>query len=368
MQNPLKRRRKLLFVWGGFAAVATLSSAALFTWWNTNAFGAEEFCDGMFASNDVRAALNSSGRVAEVSSQTVPEFSEFRCTVKRTSRFIGADDSEVTIRTATEPGAFPFTTAVWKNPSTMSYFKDGASGAVSDTRGWILLPKACWDRVGNIQGSRRIPPNPKKVAAVEATVRQGVVDRRGLARLLAHAAQKVAESAGCSTAGLKAPSDLSILRKPRTTDARNACGIQGFSLPNSSLVKGLAEPGREQLTGETPHTWACDMYLDGASKSQISFSISSDVNVIDGALRDSESFREVAGNKGLVGIDEAVLHCKDGDVYFSVRWNAAYNNVLLDLAKRKSHSYAEMHKSLFQGFLDSAADSRSCPRVTLPFK
>lgn len=366
MQNPLKRRRRLLFVLGGLTAVVTLAGAALFIRWNTNFLGAETLCGGIVTSDDVQSAINSSGRIAEVSSQTATASSEFRCTVKRTSRFIGTEDVEVTIRTATELGAFPFTTATWKNPSTMSYFKDGASGAVSDTRGWVMLPKACWDRVGSIQGSRRIPPGPKSVAAVEATVGQGAADRKGLARLLVHAAQKVGESAGCSRTELRAPSDLSTLSRPRTTDAQNACGIQGFSLPKNSLVKGLAEPGHEQLTGETPHTWACDMYLDGSSKSQISFSVSSDANVIDGALRDSDSFRDIDGNKGVARLDEAVLHCEDGDVYFSVRWNSKYDGVLLDLAGNKPHAYAEVRRSTFQSFLDSAAGPRSCPRVTLP--
>ncbi|MYV50639.1 hypothetical protein [Streptomyces sp. SID2888] len=366
MRNPLRRQRKPIFVFGGLAAVVALAGAALFAWWNTNVFGAEALCNGMVASEDVQSAHNSRGRMAEVNNQMAAASSEFRCTVKRTSRFIGTDDLEVVVRTATESRAFPFTTATWKNPSAMSYFKDGASGAVSDKRGWVILPKACWSQVGSIQGSRRIPPSPNAVAVVEAVVEQGSADREGLARLLVHAAQKVAAGAGCSATELKAPSDLSALSKPRRTDNQNACGLRGFSLPKNSLVKGLVEPGQEQLTDKLSHTWACDMYLNGTSGAQVSFSASSDANIVDGVLRDSDSFQNLGGNRGVARADEAVLHCDGGDVYFSARWNTEYDGVLLGLAEYKPDAYVEIQKTTFQKFLDSAADSRSCPHVTLP--
>ncbi|MEU3055022.1 hypothetical protein [Streptomyces griseus] len=91
-------------------------------------------------------------------------------------------------------GGVPFTTAVWKDPAARSYF---ARGAVSDTSGYIILPRSCWDKVGNIQGSRAITPGPDTVAIVEASVEGGSAHRRSLARLLTHTVQEVAEAAGC---------------------------------------------------------------------------------------------------------------------------------------------------------------------------
>ncbi|WP_432071604.1 hypothetical protein [Streptomyces wuyuanensis] len=197
MATPTRKKRSAIIAAGALVVIAALAS--LHCWWNTNVLGAEAFCDGRLNSGDVQEALDSPGRVSEMLVRVESGRPEFECSVERTSRFVGGEDQQLSLTTAGEHGAFPFTTAVWKNPAARSYFKNGVTGAVSEAGGYIVLPKACWDKVGDLQGNRVVRPGQEAVATVEATVKQGSADRTGLARLLTRTARKVAEEAGCST-------------------------------------------------------------------------------------------------------------------------------------------------------------------------
>lgn len=361
MNIRIRHKKTTLFTSTALLLVASLTS--LYCWWNTNVWGDDAVCEGTLSSGDVQATLDVPGRVSQVSSQTATGRSEFNCVVERASRFIGQDNLRMTLKTGTAEGAFPFTTAVWKDPAARSYF---ARGAVSDTSGYVILPRSCWDKVGNIQGSRTIAPGPDTVAIVEASVEGGSAHRRSLARLLTHTAQKVAKGAGCSVDELGDPATLFAPDVPRTAVPHNLCGLKGFSLPKEALVEGVAEPGHEQLN-ETPHTWACDVDLDGTDNARISFTATTDNTILDAALREEKEFKKLPGASGsAVGTNEAVLQCAEGKVYFAANWSTEYEGVLLDHTRHRQPSYSDVRRATFQNFLDAAAASRNCPQVAMP--
>ncbi|MGW1296245.1 hypothetical protein [Streptomyces sp. NPDC002533] len=340
------RNRKAVFLVSA-ALVSATTLASLHGWWNTNVWGAEAFCADMLTSGEVQAALVGRGRLSETYSRADAAHTE--CTVERTSRFPGTADARMTVKTGTAHGAFPFTTAVWKNPAERAYFADGA---VSDSHGYVVLPKACW------------PPAQETVATVEVTMEDGSADREGLARLLARVSQKVAAAAGCSDGDTGKFDGLSMPAAPRTTDPGRVCGLKGFSLPEKTVVDGVAEPGQEQLNEASPH-WACDLSLDGTSGSRLSFAATSDPTLISAALRDRGRFKAIPGGKGYADLTRAVLRCEKGDVFFAAKWNTDYSGVLLDQTRNSTPSYAEVRRTTFQDFLDVAAPARSCPKVAL---
>ncbi|MFD4020078.1 hypothetical protein [Streptomyces sindenensis] len=361
MKIRIRHKKTTLFTSIALLLVASLTS--LHCWWNTNAWGDDAVCEGILSSSDVQAALDVPGRVSQTSSQTATGRSEFNCVVERSSRFIGQGNLRMTMKTGTAEGAFPFTTAVWKDPAARSYF---AQGAVSDTDGYVILPKSCWDKVGNIQGSRTIAPGPDTVAIVEASVEGGSAHRRSLARLLTHTAQKVAKAAGCSDGEFGDPATLFAPDVPRTAAPHSLCGLKGFSLPKAALAEGVAEPGQEQLN-ETPHTWACDVDLDGTDDAQVSFSATTDNTILDAALRKGKTFKKLPEASGTaVGANEAVLQCAEGKVYFAANWSSEYEGVLLGQTRHRQPSYSEVRRATFQNFLDAAAASRNCPQFTMP--
>ncbi|WP_406109115.1 hypothetical protein OG698_40515 [Streptomyces sp. NBC_01003] len=359
------RKKKPVFVAAG-ALIVVAALASGYCSWNTNLLGADSFCDGRLGSGDSLAALDSTGRLSQVYSQVDTQRAEFACTIERTSRFVGDDDQRVTLRTASEQGAFPFTTNVWKNPAARSYFKDGVTGAVSPGGGYVVLPKSCWDKGGSLQGSQVVRAGDGAVATVEATVEKGSVDPGGLARLLTRAARQVTGKADCGTPALSATPDLTAPSASRRTDARSVCGVQGFALPKEAVLVGRAEPDREQVNNVSAHTWACDLRMAGSAKAAVSFAATSDKSLVEAAQKDTDSFETLPGDKGVAAIDEAVLHCDGGDVHFAAHWNGTYEGALLDSVDHSATDYAKIKKATFHNFLDATADARSCPRVTLP--
>ncbi|MBQ0985607.1 hypothetical protein KBZ10_14005 [Streptomyces sp. F63] len=365
-QTSRTRKKKPVWIVAGvLVAVAAVTSS--YFWWNTDVLGAGSFCDGRLEGGDVRAALDSTGRVSQVRSQVDSSRAEFTCTVERTSRFGGGDDQRITVKTHSEEGAFPFTTAVWKKPAARSYFKDGMTGAVSETRGYVVLPKSCWNKVGGIQGSRIVLEDEEEgaVATVEAVVEKGSADRAGLARLLTRSARQAAEKAGCAASDRTGVPALAEPDSSRATDVQNVCGLPGFSLPKKAVLVGRAEPDREVVNGTGAHTWACDMYLTGPEKAYLSFAMTTDASFVEMAPKGVETFRALPGGKGVATTDEAVLKCKNNDVYFAARSSFEYDRAL-KRAGRSATAYVRVLKSTFQNFLDAAADTYSCPRVDLP--
>ncbi|MEV1025001.1 hypothetical protein [Streptomyces sp. NPDC050264] len=350
--------------------VVLLALTSLYCWWNTDVFGDDAYCDGQLASRDVGSVLDSAGRISAVTTQvgTGSERPEFRCAIERTSRFIGAQNQRLTLRTGTESGSFPFTTAVWKDPASRSYFKDGATGAVSGTGGYVVLPKACWGKVGAFQGSRIVVPDDGAVTTVEAAMDEGSADPAALARLLTGMAQKVATDAGCAKPAPPRPSALAAPSDPKDTNARAVCGLKDFSLPAATLHAGAAEPGTEQVNRATAHTWACDLALSGTSDARLSFAATTDPTTLEAVRNDSEAFDKLPGGKGSATTNQALLHCAKSDVYFAARWNPEYESLLMDRARRAgdpASTAVTLKQTTFQNFLDSTAASYGCPRAAL---
>ncbi|MFE9117652.1 hypothetical protein [Streptomyces sp. NPDC007172] len=358
------KKKSMLIGVGSLAALTVLATA--YCWWNTDLLSADSFCGGRLGGGDAQAALDSTGRLSQVRAQDSPRRAEFACTLERTSRFVGGEEQRVTVGTAGEQGAFPFTTSVWKDPAARSYFTNGVTGAVSPSGGYVVLPKACWGKVGGLQGSQVVRTEDSVVAAVTATTEKGAADPAGLARLLAHAARQVAEKAGCGTSALSAAPALAGPSASRATDVRSVCALPGFALPKSVVLVGRAEPDKERVNAGSAHTWACDLHMAGSAKASVSFAATSDPSLVQAATTGTDALRNLPGLRGVAGPDQAVLHCGGADTYFAAHWNTAYEGALLDSVGHAATAYAQAKKATFQNFLDATADAHACPRVALP--
>ncbi|MYY17228.1 hypothetical protein [Streptomyces griseolus] len=125
-----------------------------------------------------------------------------------------------------------------------------------------------------------------------------------------------------------------------------------------------AEPGQEQVN-ESPGTWPCDLHLAGSAKAVVSFSATSDRNLVEAATEAWGGSATLPDDKGRAGVDEAVLHCADGDVHFATKENTDYYGALRAAGIRGLAS-VEVTKATFQNFLDAAAAAHACPRATIP--
>ncbi|WP_240139423.1 hypothetical protein [Streptomyces sp. MUM 178J] len=354
------RKSLLLTVTGTLA----LSIIASLVWWNTNIFGKDTLCQGRVKTPDLAAALDTKGRISSDSTQGGPGYASFRCTVERTSKFIGAPSIEAEIKTSTNEADAQFQTHVWKNPSSMSFFSRGATGAVSEKRGWVMLPSSCQKKVGLISLGSTTLPRENEVNFVEAVVRTGHAAREELAQLLVNVARKVADSAGCLTEELDAEFTLQDPQASIKTDQANACGITGFSLPKTALVPEKATLGQETVSGSVNHSWACDMHFGGNSDSQATFSMSTDPNVISGVKQGLTDFQELPGKAGYSDQNSRLLlKCEAGEVYFGMKWDREYLRLMLDQGR---DDISSRMRTLFQAFLDAAAKQHRCPSVILP--
>ncbi|MFZ4266293.1 hypothetical protein [Streptomyces arboris] len=348
------RKRSAGIAVTGVAALAVC--AGLFSWWNTNFLGEADFCEGVVNSADMGAVLGTQGRLSTVWSKG-SEVPEVACGVKRESKFLGEEPMEVTLTTAVHEPDFQFQTHVWRNPSAMSYFSKGGTGAVSDERGWVLLPDACRDKVGAIYPARQRPKSDE-VTVVEAVMNQGTADRAALARMLVKAAQRIADDAGCGTGDspeapeIQNPSDLSA------TDAAAVCQLPGFRIPQDALVRGEAEIGKEQTTGSIPGAWSCGLEFSGSAGAKIWFSAAPGSYVADGTLLNSDGFKDIPGVEGKVDWyrKAVVLKCGIKNVYFSMRWSTEYYDV--DPAEGIS-------RGMLQSFIDASGKQYQCPTAKL---
>ncbi|MFQ6855801.1 hypothetical protein AAIB46_33730 [Streptomyces sp. 35M1] len=342
------------------AGVAVLASCVgLFSWWNTNLLGEAEFCEDVVNSADMDSVLRTQGRISTVWS-TGSELPEVACRVERTSKFLGAEPMEFTLTTAVHKPDFQFQTHVWKDPSAMSYFSKGSAGAVSDERGWVLLPDSCRDKVGTIYPARRQLPDSDEVTVVEAVMNQGTTDRASLARTLVRAAQRIADDAGCGTGDSPEDPDLQNPSGLSTTDRDSVCQLPGFKIPQAALIKDKAMIGREQTTGSIKGTWSCGLELSGNSGAKFWFSAVSAQHVVDEKLLNDVGFKDLSGGEGKIDWTRkaVVLKCDSKNVYFSIRWNDEYYN--LDPAEGAS-------LAMLQSFVDSAGKQHQCPSVRLTY-
>ncbi|WP_284577105.1 hypothetical protein [Streptomyces sp. 2P-4] len=351
---PGRSKRKWWAAAAGVSAAAVVAGA--FLAWNTDFLGEEVFCDGAVASGDLSAVLDTQGRLSTVSSEDDGQ-PGFSCTVERKAAFFGGKPLEIEMETGLHDPDFAFQTAVWKDPSSMAYFSNGATGAVSGKRGWVLLPEACAGKVDRYGGGRS---DAGAVRTVEAVVKQGTVDRTELARTLVRTAQRVADKAGCAAgANPEEPRLQAVNEAP--TDPGAVCGLPGFALPAGALVKDAATLGKEQVSGGRPGTWACGLHLAGDAKGVLWFSASSDPQLVDRILLKGRGFDPLPGGAGVVARQQhaAVLTCETSKVYVSMRGSTEYLDVLYDRGSAAP-------REVFQAFVDAAVQQYRCPAVRLP--
>ncbi|MDT9693428.1 hypothetical protein Q5762_34910 [Streptomyces sp. P9(2023)] len=341
----------------GFAALS--AAAGLFLLWNTNVLGEETFCDDIVSPTEMSSVLDSAGRISEVRSLGKP-VTALSCRTERTSRFLGKESMEFEISTEVHEPDFQFQTHTWKNPSDMSFFSNGSTGAVSDQRGWVLLPEACRGKVGMATPGGRQMPEVDEVVTVDAVIKGGATDRSALARMLVAAAHRIAAQAGCVTSGQAEEPQLQA-RKTAPTDAAAVCGLPGFTLPRQALIEGEAALNTERISGSMPGTWSCGLDLSGNAEGTIWFSASSDPRIVSSTLLNDDRFRDLPGGAGKVDTlrNAHALICGDKTVYFTMRWSDEYWGAVNEPSAALSHE-------MLQSFIDSARTNYACPAVPLP--
>ncbi|MDI9888752.1 hypothetical protein QMZ92_31485 [Streptomyces sp. HNM0645] len=345
--------------------VLTLTTAlGLYSWWNTNLFGDDSFCNGKLTPSDLASALDTQGRISSVSSSGTTGLPEFRCTVERTSKFLGAEPMKVDVHTAVYAPDFAFQTRTWKSPATLSYLSGNVTGAVSADRGWVMLPTSCRDKAGFLGLGRRRLPAEHEVTVVEARLERGTAEPSKLADLLVKAAARVTESAGCSLGAGDTRPTLQGPGEEKQLDTASACGMQGFAVPADALIDGEVTPGAERVSGTASASWTCDLRFSGSAEAEVSFSTTSDPSIVNDVLRRTPGWKDLPQGQGEIdGYSRAILKCSGKDVYFGMRQDDTYTSVLLDEGKGR---WTAVSQAMFQSFLDAAGKQYGCPAVKVP--
>ncbi|MFE9796763.1 hypothetical protein ACFYRL_34100 [Streptomyces goshikiensis] len=325
------------------AALVLLGGAGLFAWRDTDVLGQNRFCGDALTSSDVSAVLGGPGRLAQsgLYEESDPYYS-FSCKVQRTSTFVGGDQPLLEAELSFDKADFGLGgSRLWKNASASSYFIGGATGAVSQRQAWVLLPTGCAKEV-------RPASQPAEVPVLRINLTRGRSNPAALARAAMSTARHVAKGLGCAdTNALKMPARLQ--GPVAETDPADACGVKGFQLPESALVKGKAEPGTARATGHGSRTRVCDIMLRGPGEPRISLAVSDDPTVTKGVRRD-ETATQVSGR--------TVTACSSGDLYVGVSFNDAYRDVLLDQGK---DAYEKVRSALFNSYQHAVGKDYGCP-------
>lgn len=325
------------------AALVLLGGAGLLAWWNTDILGQDRFCGDALNSSDVSAVLGGPGRLAQsgLYEESDPYYS-FSCKVQRTSKFAGGDQPLLEAELSFDKADFGLGgSRLWKNASASSYFVGGATGAVSQTQAWVLLPTGCAKDV-------RPASQPADVPVLKMNLTRGRSNPAALARAAVSTAQHVAQGLGCAdTNALKMPARLQ--GPVDDTDPADACGVKGFRLPEAALFKGKAEPGTARATGHGSQTRVCEVMLQGPGDPRISLAVSDDPTVAKGVRRD-ETATQASGR--------TVTACSSGDLYVAVSFNDAYRDVLLDQGK---DAYETARAALFDSYRHAAGKDHGCP-------
>ncbi|MBP0932432.1 hypothetical protein J0X20_02050 [Streptomyces sp. KCTC 0041BP] len=325
------------------AALVLLGGAGLLAWWNTDILGQDRFCGDALPSSDVSAVLGGPGRLAQsgLYEESDPYYS-FSCRVQRTSKFVGGDQPLLEAELSFDKADFGLgASRLWKNASASSYFIGGATGAVSQTQAWVLLPTGCAKEVRPASQQAEIP-------VLKMNLTRGRSNPAALARAALATAQHVAAGLGCTdTNALKMPARLQ--GPVDDTNPAVLCGMKGFQLPEAALVKGKAEPGTAHVTGRGPRTRVCDIVLQGPGEPRISLAVSDDPAVTKAVRRDETATQ---------GSGRTVTACASGDLYVGVSFNDAYRDVLLDQGK---DAYETARSALFTSFQHAAGKDYGCP-------
>ncbi|MFJ3976424.1 hypothetical protein [Streptomyces sp. NPDC090021] len=323
---------------------------------------ATELCAGKLAGEQAESVLDTRGRVSGGGQQRHSDGTSFRCTVSRTSTITGAEELEMEVSTEIYEPDFPFKTNVWHNSSSRTFLSGGVTGAVSGTRGWVMLPEGC-RTVGNVLAGVKILPQSNEVPIVRAELKKGKVDPQKLTSLLLDTAQRVATASGCSAGAPLQTPKVRPPASPETITADSVCQIPGFRLPDSAVAKDGATLEDQRTSGTTADSWACDLYESGGQdEALLSFGSSLDPDIVNERLKESEGFKDLPDGAGVAdGTTRAVLKCGTEEVYFGVRWNNTYLRSL-----KEAYRSGQARREVFQAFLDAAGKQHGCPAVTIP--
>ncbi|MFE7114027.1 hypothetical protein ACFU99_01190 [Streptomyces sp. NPDC057654] len=269
---------------------------------------------------------------------------EFRCSVRQTSKLLGREDAQVRIGAYQERADFAFTSSAWRTPARMSYFSGPATGGVSDSTGWVMLPESCWGKSGGSPLTEKPP-----VYVIEASATGAGMKQRELARLLVETSNAISHRAGCAPGN--APTDPKPLpaASVRPTDSAKACGIPGLALDASGgAAQGRPVERARSLSAEAEPVWACDLFLgeDEKEPPYASFAVVRDKPLASAISRSLTHHSPEAG---------VMASCGGEDTYFTMRTGARYAK-----AAEAPGSRLPDEKALFKKFVGAAKKQMNC--------
>ncbi|WP_431983458.1 hypothetical protein [Streptomyces qinglanensis] len=335
-------RRKLLACSLLSVTAVLLLIAGLLTWWNTNFLGDQRFCGKAFSSSEIDEALEGAGRLEQRLSYERKSYI-FHCQVEQSSKFIDSPDSGVEVATRFMAADDPFLTRVWQNRGRMAFALSGLPGGATEQQAWILVPSSCW---------KKIPAKPDFVPFVTARVQGQTARPEALFRLARRGVQRIMKNVGCSSADLRREkiSDLTS-EDVHSTKIDNVCRKPGFTLPDSALFPGSAEPGRERVTHPRSSTvWSCDLYLQSEKQPSLTFFSSSDENIVAAMKRQGIS---PAWDHG------EVVRCEQGDFYVSLFAHDPYSKLYDREHRKKARDVVGTTKKILSSLARAEARAQS---------
>ncbi|MFI8852098.1 hypothetical protein [Streptomyces sp. 891-h] len=334
-------KRKILWFSSTAVFLCILMVVFLLSWWNTDLLGRERFCDGMFSSSEVDAALQGSGRLKQ--GKGYEEGSYFlRCELKRTSKFLGSPQPRVEVSIEFADGDDPFQSPVWQNRERMSFTKSGLAGGATKKRAWVLLPSECWGK---------IPARKDSIPFVTTELSEGgnqpessdvSTSPDALMRLTYRAAQRILKNVQCSTHGVRQKTSSGSLHLAsahmQRSHSKKLCGKPGLSLPTRALPTARTKVGAERRTSEDATVWSCDLYLQSQKRPSLTFSVSANQDVVEAVKKQKVSAEWDNGK---------VAGCKQGDLYIGLFAHDSY----IEEFERGGKDYNEIIDDLLSSFV-----------------
>ncbi len=314
-------------------AVVVVAVGAHF-WLNTNLFAKESVCGGLVSTESADSVFSTSGRVTDGVALDVASGDrlDFTCTVDSSSFLPGSNTESLRISGSRERGDFAFTgDGRWLSPARMSYFADGATGAVGSDHGWVLLPSSCMTQDGP--------------AIIEAYAPEGS-DPAQVARLLTEVANSAAEQANCAGGKSLTEPDVLVPAPKSHQVTGKVCGLEGLRFPGQ---KGQSN-SRERVQDRTKHTWSCEV------EGHAVFSVTQEPHIIAGIQSSPtyEAQRQVAGHK-VSGFDSqhVVADCSGTPTYFAMEIGQDYHDAM-------GQPGTPRVQELFENFVDVAGQQYGC--------
>ncbi|MEU2873657.1 hypothetical protein ABZ769_31400 [Streptomyces olivoreticuli] len=330
-------------------AALTLLAGSLNLVLNTNALGPDDLCGGLISAKQAQRALGHTGRLTHNGFAAGGSAPEFHCKIEQRSTLLGHDKANLWVDGNQQLANFPFVQPRWAYPAEMSFFSGSATGAVSPSDSWILLPESCWRQPTKHEGIT-VP----HVRTVEVSSPGHRLEGLEMARLLVEAANNAARREGCSDQELKAPTEITPVAEPKTTNISSTCGVEGFSLPAAAGVErsGLRERSRRL---DAP-IWTCDLLPRGERSPYVSFAVVRDKTLVSALTQNIDYLRAQPphGWKARGDMQTGlIISCKGEDTYLSMH-----------LSDAKAGLDETAAQSLFTSYISATSGKLSCGNVT----